>query len=398
MSSQNRPPLVAAGQGTPPAERSRSPILEFLDSPAAKKSFDAVLGRHIGGDRFVRIVSNAIRATPRLLECSPVSLKAAMMSLAALSLEPNTPLNHAYLIPFGKNRPRVDANGEKIRGPDGKWIWDKTYECKFIIGYQGFEDLFWRSGLVTSVQAEAVYGADHFIHEFGTNLRLEYRKNLTAQDPGDIYSAFCFTGLKDGQAFTVLRLADILRARARSETWTGLSEAVEKAGNAKDRGKAEKALAETPWERDFAAMAVKTAVRQHAKKVKLSPQLVAAAVLDTGAEDGRIDLSQMSDPDYARSFVAGEQAPVTLDGDDDDVAAAPVPEPAPQSLAAPSEQPMAMPDPGARETAEVPAAPAQETAPPAGTPQPGGPDGAPPRAAPARKQPGSGQRPPLFDE
>ena len=79
--------------------------------PEIKKALPSVMTP----ERFTRIALSALNNTPALQQCTPMSFIAALLNAAQLGLEPNTPLGHAYLIPY------------KNKG---------ILECQFQIGYK----------------------------------------------------------------------------------------------------------------------------------------------------------------------------------------------------------------------------------------------------------------------
>ena len=135
------------GQIVARPEGDRDKLLHLVQrmAPAIAKA----LPRHVSPDRMSRIVTTALRTTPKLAECTPASFLGCVMQLAQLGLEPNTPLGHAYLIP-------------RVNRKQGF-----TY-CTQIIGYQGMIDIARRSGMVSNVYAYAVREGDEFAYQLGT--------------------------------------------------------------------------------------------------------------------------------------------------------------------------------------------------------------------------------------
>ena len=77
-------------------------VRQMLVNDMAKQQLAAVAASHLKPERMMRLMANARRTTPKLGQCSPLSLLGAMMQCASLGLEPNTVLGHAYLIPFDR--------------------------------------------------------------------------------------------------------------------------------------------------------------------------------------------------------------------------------------------------------------------------------------------------------
>jgi recombination protein RecT len=250
-----RPQLVAS-RIRPPA--TVGDLLGRDDETVAR--LRAVSTKYLPPDRALRLAIMAVRRTPRLAQCDPASFMGSLMSASGLGLEPNTVKGHAYLIPFEMRRPKREG-GRVVTDDNGKWVWETYYECQFQIGYKGFVALFYRTGLITAVTAEAIYEGDKFEHRKGSENYLSYEKTLGPR--GDLLGAFCYTRLKDGEAFTVLPAAEVYKVRARSQTYRTLSRNVEEAENEREKTRAERLLAETPWVMWESEMAAKTAIKRH---------------------------------------------------------------------------------------------------------------------------------------
>ena len=80
---------------------------------------------------------SAFNKNPKLAECSPMSVCAALVNCASLGLIPNTPEQHAYLIP-------------------------RKGECNLEIGYRGFLHLMTRGGAVSHVDSGTVHKGDTY--------------------------------------------------------------------------------------------------------------------------------------------------------------------------------------------------------------------------------------------
>lgn len=133
----------------------------------------------------------------------------------------------------------------------------------------------------------------------GSESFLKFAKTL--RDPGQIIGAFCFTRLKGGgEAATVLPIAEIYKARDRSETFKALVRGVQEAGNDKDRAKAQAKLDETPWVMFEDDMATKTVIKKHAKQlpIQAGDHLAAAVAMDENR-----NAAAFSDVDVLRTTI-----------------------------------------------------------------------------------------------
>lgn len=139
---------IAAKANTFPA------MLEQFKSEIAR-----ALPRHLNPDRMSRIALTAFRRTPKLGECDPRSVFAAVIQASQLGLEPDT-LGRAYLIPFKVNK--------KIGNR-----WESHYECQFIPGWKGLVELMNRSGQGTAWTG-AVYAGDTFEFALGDSPHVKH--------------------------------------------------------------------------------------------------------------------------------------------------------------------------------------------------------------------------------
>lgn len=280
-------------------------IYQLIDDPRMMKAVAAVAGKYFTPERFLRLCVNAVRKTPKLALCDPQSVLGAFMASAALGLEPNTVQQQAFLIPYDK----------RGKLPNGQWGVVGT-ECQFQVGYRGFVTLAHRSPHIDSIQAEAIHEGDLFDHLIGSETFLKYRKAL--RERGDLIGSFCYTRLASGiEMATVLPIEEVLKIRAKSETYNALMRNVENARNQKEKESALRKLDETPWVMWEDDMAAKSAIKKHAKQLPLTPgdAMSAATQLDDDAKT--IDMAAMADPDVARGVVEdGYDAPVRETSDE----------------------------------------------------------------------------------
>lgn len=321
-------------------------VLQFFEANKAK--LGQMLPQHMTPDRFLRISMNALRVTPKLMECTVESLFGATMFCAQVGLEPNTPQGHVYLIPFKNNR-------------------KNRYEVQVIIGYQGLIALARRSGQIESIMAQPVYAKDEFSFDYMRTEDLSHRPFMGG-DRGPLIGAWAMARLKDGGiAFDFMPKGDIDKIRDNSQGYR----TAKKFNNN-----------ESPWIQHYDQMARKTAVRRLAKYLPMSIELAVAAQLDerderrSGQGFHRLMLDSMEMQSFDVATVgagdeddegAGDDPRPSLSdpGPDDSVdgAAAEDPPPAEQQQAAPSrkrreaqqQQPADPPPPAEEKPADPPA-------------------------------------------
>lgn len=239
-------------------------VRQLLMNEQARDQLAAVAAKHMSPERMMRVVANAIRTTPKLQKCEPMSFLGALMQCAALGLEPNTILGHAYLIPFDKTLNRGKPNETVVT------------ELQLVVGYKGLIDLARRSGHITSMNAGIHYSDDElWDYEEGTEARLRHKPGPEA---GTKLHAYAIAKFKDGgHAYVVLPWARVLRIRDGSQ---GYQNAVRTATKYKKP-------VDSPWVKYEDEMAKKTAIRALSKYLPLSVEFMDALNVDEARADYR---------------------------------------------------------------------------------------------------------------
>nr|DAE46504.1 MAG TPA: RecT protein [Caudoviricetes sp.] len=231
-------------------KKAPSSIQDYIEvmKPAIKAALPSVMTP----ERFSRITLSALSANPTLKECTPQSFLGAMMTAAQLGLEPNTPLQQAFLIPF--------RNHGKL-------------ECSFQLGYKGLIDLAYRSGEVSIIQAHTVYENDEFQYELGLDPKLRHVPAKT--DRGAPISYYAMFKTKDGgYGFQVMSIEEV-RAHAK---------------------KFSKSYGNGPWVTNFDEMAKKTVLKKVLKYAPLKSDFVRGIAMDeTTKTDISSDMSEIPD-------------------------------------------------------------------------------------------------------
>lgn len=253
-------------------------VKKFFESQ--KATMAAVLPKHMDAERMLKLALGALRTTPKLMQCRTDSLFGSIVQCAQLGLEPNTPLGHAYLLPF-ENRSKGIT------------------EVQIILGYKGLIDLARRSGQIVSIAAHEVCQKDHFEYEYGLDEKLVHRPALGERGPViAFYAAAKLVG--GGYAFEVMSTKQIEEIRDASQNYKF----------AKDKTK-------TVWGQHFVEMGRKTVLRRLFKYLPVSIELATAAALDDrssrGESQGLDDVLQgdfsVVDPE-AESYQAGSDEQV----------------------------------------------------------------------------------------
>jgi len=217
------------------------------------QAIKSVLPKHLTPDRAVRIAYTTIAKSPKLKDCSQLSIINAVIEASMLGLEIGGPLSHAHLIPFNRS-------------------------ANLVIGYQGYMDLAYRSDRISNFQAHPVYEKDVFEYNYGTEARV-YHKPCEDDDSGKLIAAYAIAFYKGGGFdFEIVnnRIANVAKNRS-----------------------AAKSKKDSPWnQKDIEwTMWVKTAIRQLVKRVPLSPAIQRANAIETLVESGKPQLIDHIKPD-----------------------------------------------------------------------------------------------------
>lgn len=211
----------------------------LIEGDEFRRQIEKALPKHLTPDRFIRVAVTALTRTPKLRECTQVSLFKSLLTCSELGIEPDG--RRAHLIPF--NNRQAGA-----------------VECQLIVDYKGLVELAMRSGMVANIHADVVCENDAFVYDLGEVKQhsIDFRKPR-----GDVYAAYAICTFKDGT-----KKAEVL---SRDEI-----EAVRKRSRAGQSG---------PWVTDWNEMAKKTAFRRLAKWLPLSPEYRDALDADADAID-----------------------------------------------------------------------------------------------------------------
>lgn len=142
------------------------------------------LPKHMDGDRIARLALTAIRKDDKLASCTPESFAGALLTAAAMGLEPNVH-GEAYLVPY--------------KG-----------ECTLIVGYQGYAKLFYQSPIAKHLDAQTVYSNDEFSYEYGLNPTLTHKP--AKGDRGALVAYYAVATLTTGASSFVVLSPDEVKA------------------------------------------------------------------------------------------------------------------------------------------------------------------------------------------
>lgn len=230
----------AGGGSSPAAPNTVKGVIE-----RNRLQIEAALPRGVSLERFIQIGTTAIESNPDLRECSRASVMLALIRCCQLGLEPQTPMGHAYIVPFKR-------------------------EATVIVGYRGFVELAWRSSQII-LEGHVVRERDEFQWSRGTGPHRGVRHVPSPEpDRGDVTHAWALARFPDDrEMFEVMTLGELDSVMMRT------------------RHKGNKG----PWKTDRAEMQRKTVIRRLAKLLPLNPDAVGPAharVIDEAPYDPNV--------------------------------------------------------------------------------------------------------------
>lgn len=208
-------------------------VAGLFTSDAFKKQIIVALPKHMNAERFMRAALTEVRKNPALEKCSSASFASALLTAFQSGLEIGGVLGQAYLVPF-------------------------KAECQLIVGYKGMIALAHRSGKIANLQAEVVREGDVFECEYGSSPMLKH-KPLFEDRP--ITHAYAYASIIGGGfQYAVMSKGDIDRIRGKSDLWN----------------------------KHYAEMAKKTALRKLFKTLPISAELTQVMAFDEEKERGDV--------------------------------------------------------------------------------------------------------------
>lgn len=253
-------------QQKPTAIQPRPAATSLADVIKAKQgSFSEVATKYLSPERLVKLALVAINKMPDLQKVPAGEIIAELITCARLGLEPNVE-GGRWLLPFKR--------GER-------------YEVVGVTDYRGLIDIARRSGEVLSIHADVRRAQDEweFWVESGgpTLVHLKHRRLEDDEQRGDVLGAYAIVRLRNGEVQAeYLPLAKINEAKGRSR------------GASSDF---------SPWNRDFEAMAKKTAIRRLYNLLPKTPEIQAAreALAEEDERDRASDMTVEVPPAAARA-------------------------------------------------------------------------------------------------
>lgn len=215
-----------------------------------KGALASVLPKHMTAERMVKLATVAASKSAELLKCEPMSILRALMDASQVGLEPFTPLQHAYIIPYWNNKKGFT-------------------EAQFQISYRGLIELVRRSDKIISIEAHAVYEQDEFECMLGNESYIKHKPKWSG-DRGKMIAVYAVAKLKDGGC-----QFDVMGKNAVDE--------IRKKSKSSNSG---------PWVDYYDEMAKKTIIKRLIKMLPISIETAKALAVDS-KDDSIIGNSDM---------------------------------------------------------------------------------------------------------
>lgn len=258
--SRQQPPestAVVPAQTTAAAQQQKQPnILGSLQSLLTKykSQIEMAIPEHLTSDRLIRVALTAVSQSPKLQECSAMSICGAVMQAGILGLEPTSVLGECFLVPFF-NKKANNGRGQM--------------EAQLVVGYHGKIKLVSNTGELLGVKAAPVRKNDEFQFDDGLEPFVSHKYHHVA-DRGPVIGYWAGAQLKSGfKSIVFMTVRDCEEHRDKF--------AMTKMKDGKIFG---------VWVENFEAMSLKTCIHKALKYLPKSVRATTAWNLDERAEAG----------------------------------------------------------------------------------------------------------------
>lgn len=228
------------------------------------RAIDAIIPEHLTVDSVCITAIQAVVRNPRLMETmqkAPETVVLSIVEAATMGLMLTGPLGHAYLVPRWNNN-------------------NRRLECTMLVGYRGYIELACNSGDIVpdKFRAEPIYDCDKYRIIKGTTEILEHEPELLRDENAKLIGAYAVVDLvHGGHQFRVMPAVDIYKVRECSESYKAYKD-----------GK----LKSCPWLEWPGEFFRKTAIRNLAKTLRLSPEIQRIALRDELRDQGLLHLPE----------------------------------------------------------------------------------------------------------
>lgn len=233
-----------------------STVKGFMALPSTQKRVNDLLGDR--ASNFMTSVSSMIGADDKLARCEPVSLFMACLTAAALNLSTNKNLGFAHIIPYDNNRAQVT-------------------EAQFQLGWRGYVQLAMRTGQYKTIAATAVFAGQLVAEDPLEGNTYDWKAKTSDEIIGYVASFTTTNGFRKEVYMSHEAVTE--HAKRYSKAYQYDLKPTTKYKN-------------SPWSKNFEAMALKTVIKQLISKWGImSVDLEKALASDSAVikEDGTPD-------------------------------------------------------------------------------------------------------------
>lgn len=245
--------VVTAQQAQSPAKKSVLGTLQGLLNQY-KHQIEMAIPEHLTADRLIRVALTAVSQSPKLQECSPLSICGAVIQAGILGLEPTSVLGECFLVPFYNKKANQGRGGQ---------------EAQLVVGYHGKIKLVANTGELLGVKAAPVHRNDEFQFDDGLEPFVSHKYHHIP-DRGPVVGYWAGAVLKSG--FKSIVYMTVKEVEAHRDRF-----AMTKTKDGKIFG---------VWNDNFEAMALKTVIHKALKYLPKSVRAATAWQLDERAEAG----------------------------------------------------------------------------------------------------------------
>lgn len=154
----------------------------------------ALLSIHkLSPEKFITMTLNAVKRTPKLLECDPKTLFGSIMVAAELGLEPNTVMGYAHILPY-KRKFKEGAQ------------WKEVLEAQFQIGYPGWLEIMYRNPKIESIDTGVIYENEEWTFDKGKREPFSHTPLPPSKRGANWVAIFAIAWLKDSSKPKVIVL------------------------------------------------------------------------------------------------------------------------------------------------------------------------------------------------
>ena len=157
----------------------KTPFIQFIGELGRyeKRVIKLLKDHDLDYDKFMVVSENMIRNNPVLLEVDRSSLFGAILTSAEMGLEPNTPAQLSFIIPYYSTE-----KGYKV--------------ANFQIGYHGYVSLMYRNKRVLKIMSELVFENDQFDRYIGDDMNWHFRYKPAENEKGKRKGVFAIVHIE----------------------------------------------------------------------------------------------------------------------------------------------------------------------------------------------------------